>query len=363
MRSPVVSLMKKAVLDGVFPGAVLLIAHRGEVILHEAFGDAARVPRKIPMTRQTRFDLASLTKPLATTTALMLLLERGKIALSDPVGRWIPEFNQGRKAGVAIFHLLNHSSGLQAWRPYYRDFIKGWRGIGTAAVRKKVYEMVHRERLTYPTGSTGLYSDLGFILAGEIVETVSGMELDRFCRERIFGPFGLRALGFRRVRGRRARSMKFAATERCLWRRRILWGEVHDDNAYVMGGVAGHAGLFGTALDVWRLTDRILAASNGKDERFLPQKIVEPFIARAGTPHSSWALGWDTPSAPSSSGRFFSPRSFGHLGFTGGSIWADRDRDLVVVLLTNRVHPTSRNVRIRAFRPMIHDLIIEELIG
>jgi CubicO group peptidase (beta-lactamase class C family) len=356
-------MMKKAVAEEVFPGAVLLVGHRGRVIFHEAVGDAQRVPRRIRMTRETRFDLASLTKPLATTTAFMLLLHEGKIALDDPVGQWIPEFNQAPKKKVTVFHLLNHSSGLRAWRPYYKEFVKDRNRIGTEKARAAVYEMVHRERLTYPTGSRSLYSDLGFILAGEIVEKVSGLQLDLFCHDRIFKPLGLRMIRFHGATGKPAAARRYAATESCPWRKRVLIGEVHDDNAYVMGGAAGHAGLFGTALDVYRLTRQILASANGRDERFFPQKIVEPFVTRAGTPNSSWALGWDTPSAPSSSGRFFSPRSFGHLGFTGCSIWADRDRDLIVVLLTNRVHPTSRNVRIRAFRPAIHDRIMEELIG
>ena len=358
--SPIVSKMKAAT-PNIFPGAVLLVSHRGRVISHEAFGDAARIPKIKPMTHDTRFDLASLTKPLATTTALMLLLQEGRIHLSDPVRQWIPGFNRAEKSRVTILHLLNHSSGLRAWRPYYREFIKDQKKNGTADVRKKVYEHVHQEHLTYPTGSKSLYSDLGFILAGEVVEAVSGMRLDRFCHQRIFKPLGLRTLRFRKVGSRRSRLLKFAATERCPWRMRVLRGEVHDANAYVMGGVAGHAGLFGTAMDVYRLTDCILNAANGKNTGFLSKKTVEPFVTRVGTPHSSWALGWDTPWAPSSSGRFFSPRSFGHLAFTGCSIWADRDRELIVILLTNRVHPTTRNIRIKAFRPVIHDLIMREV--
>ena len=314
------------------------------------------------MTRGTYFDLASLTKPLATTTAMMLLLQEGQLDLSDSIGQWISGFDRDEKGKVTAFHLMNHSSGLRAWRPYYRDLIRNRRHITTGLTRKRVLERVYQESLFYPIKSQSLYSDLGFILAGQIIEAVGGMRLDRFCVKRIFAPLGLRSLRFRKVGSKVPRSKKFAATERCPWRKRVIYGEVHDANTYVMGGVAGHAGLFGTASDVYRLTDCILKASNGKDERFLSQKVVEPFITRAGTPHSSWAMGWDTPGALSSSGHFFSPRSFGHLAFTGCSIWADRDQDLIVILLTNRIHPTTRNVRIRAFRPVIHDLIYKEVV-
>ena len=363
MSSPISATMKAGISQGIFPGGVLLVASKGRVIFHEAYGDAARFPRRIPMTLGTRFDLASLTKPLATTTTMMHLLQEGRIVLSDPVKRWIPEFDQEEKGRVTIFHLLNHSSGLRAWRPYYREFIHQRKKIHHAVAKKKILERVHHERLSYLSGSESRYSDLGFMLAGEIVERVSGMGLDRYCREKIFVPLELKTLRFRRVPGRPSRSLRFAATERCPWRRRIVSGEVHDANTYAMGGVAGHAGLFGTALDVYRLTAYILNVANGKRSGLLSKKIVEPFVTRADTHNSSWAMGWDTPSVSSSSGRFFSPRSFGHLAFTGCSIWVDRDRNLIVVLLTNRIHPTTRSIGIRAFRPSLHDVIMKEVVG
>jgi CubicO group peptidase (beta-lactamase class C family) len=310
------------------------------------------------MTRATRFDLASLTKPLATTTAVMLLLDEGSLGLQDPVSRFLPGFESGEKSRVRIFHLLNHSSGLRAWRPYYRELGDGRRIAGSPAGKKAIYEKVHAEKLNYTPGTQSLYSDLGFILLGEIVERAGGLPLDRFCRDRIFRPLSLRGLGYRKASP--AGAGRFAATERCPWRGRVLHGEVQDENAWAMGGTAGHAGLFGTAMEVFYLTQRILLAADGKERGFVAPKTAEAFVSRAGTPHSSFALGWDTPSAPSSSGRFFSPRSFGHLGFTGVSVWADRDRGLVAVLLTNRVHPTRRNIKIRAFRPAIHDLIVKE---
>ena len=360
MESPIITRMNDAVQRGIFPGAVLLVGARGRILLNEAFGYASLRPRRNPMSRKTRFDLASLTKPLATTTALMLLVQDGKIRLSDAVSRWIPSFQGGEKARLRVFHLLNHSSGFRAGRPFYHRFMKDRKQIGTKSTREAIYQRVHEEKLSYSIGSKSVYSDFGFILAGEIIETVSGQPLDRFCKRRIFVPLNLPTLHFRRVGRTIPRSVRYAATEKCPWRKRVLLGEVHDGNSFAMGGVAGHAGLFGTAWDVYQLTRKIQDAANGV-RSFISQDIALRFLSRMKTPQSSWALGWDTPSLPSSSGHFFSSRSFGHLGFTGCSIWADLDRDIIVVLLTNRIHPSSRNNRIRAFRPMIHDLIIKEL--
>jgi len=315
------------------------------------------------MTPATIFDLASLTKPVATTTAAMRLVDRSALRLEDEVGRYIPEFSGGEKDRVTIRHLLNHSSGLRAWQPLYKEV------IGSAQIRsgrlraadgkKRVLDRILRNRLVYTPGSKSIYSDLGFILLGEIIERVSGISLDRFCRNEIFGPLRMRKTFFPSVGPDRAGP--YASTERIDWRGRIVVGEVHDNNAYVMGGVSGHAGLFSTAADLDRFGRAMLEARRGESPLF-SRKTVETFISRQDTPGSSWALGWDTPSKPSSAGRYFSSHSFGHLGYTGTSLWIDPEDDLVVVLLTNRVHPTSRNVKIRKFRPLIHDLIYREVI-
>jgi len=363
----ILNALNNAVDEGVFPGAVLLVACRGEVQIHEAVGFAALKPRKVLMTRSTVFDLASLTKPIATTTAMMRLVDRGALDLNDSVSRWIPEFSGGDKDRVAVRDLLNHSSGLRAWEPLYKEVIKAARKragyAGSPDAKQQVLNRVHGNRLVYPPGTKSVYSDLGFILLGEVIERVSALPLDRFCREEVFRPLGLKRTFYIKT-GSHPRG-KFAATERSEWRRRIVVGEVHDDNAYVMGGFAGHAGLFGTASDLNRVSQIMLEALRGCSA-FVSQKTVEKFVTRQTTPGSSWGLGWDTPSdlpgAPSSSGRFFSARSFGHLGYTGTSLWIDPEQDLTVILLTNRVHPTSRNIKIRKFRPVIHDLIVQEVI-
>jgi len=363
----ILKALNNAVDEGVFPGAVLLAAWRGEVRVHIAVGFAALKPRKIPMTRFTIFDLASLTKPIATTTAVMRLVDRGALDLDDPVNRWIPEFSGGEKDRVRVRDLLNHCSGLRAWEPLYKEVIKTAKKrnayVGSPNAKQQVLNRIHHSRLVYPPGAKSIYSDLGFILLGEIIERVSGQGLDRFCREQVFRPLGLKRTFF--IRTGKPHPGRFAATERSEWRRGIVVGQVHDDNAYVMGGIAGHAGLFGTAADLNRVSQSLLEALRGRNP-FVSQKIVESFVTRQITPGSSWALGWDTPSgssgAPSSSGRFLSARSFGHLGYTGTSLWIDPEQDLTVILLTNRVHPSSRNIKIRKFRPAIHDLMVQEII-
>jgi CubicO group peptidase (beta-lactamase class C family) len=364
----ILNALNQAVKDGVFPGAVLLVSRRGEICFHEAVGFAALKPRMIRMTRSTIFDLASLTKPVATTTAAMKLVDRSAMKLDDPISRFIPEFSGGEKDRVTVRHLLNHSSGLRAWQPIYKEALKEARGqkgfLGSPAAKRFVLDRIHRSRLVYSPGTKSLYSDLGFILLGELVEGIVALSLDRFCRNEIFRPLAMKQTSY--IRTGSNRRGRFAATERSDWRKKIVTGQVHDDNAYVMGGVAGHAGLFGTAMDLNRFAQMMLGSLRGNDA-LVPRKIVETFVTRQTTPGSSWALGWDTPSksprSPSSSGRFFSPRSFGHLGYTGTSLWIDPEQDLVVVLLTNRVHPTSRNIKIRTFRPLIHDLVYKVCCG
>jgi CubicO group peptidase (beta-lactamase class C family) len=370
---PIGTAMRAAVSDGVFPGAVLLVRSSGTIRCHAAFGSAALLPERQPVSVETVYDLASLTKPLATTTALLLLIQEGFLKLDDPVQRHLSELS-GTPAGQAsIFHLLNHSSGLPAWRPFYERLDQEERArpgfLASDQPKQMVLQMIGEEALIYPRGSRSVYSDLGFILLGMTIERVAGSSLDEFCQRRIYDVLGATPLGFRPVHSARAAhrtvtdSGFIAPTENDLWRGRVLRGEVHDENAYALGGVAGHAGLFGTAVAVSAVTGTWLRASRGSDD-LLRTGLVQDFISRQGrTPGSSWGLGWDTPSPPSSSGSRFSPRAFGHLGFTGTSIWIDRKTELEVILLSNRVHPSRQNTAIQRFRPLIHDVICEELIG
>jgi CubicO group peptidase (beta-lactamase class C family) len=357
---------------GAFPGAVVLVSRDGRVRYHAAFGARSLVPDRTPMRPDTVFDLSSLTKPLATTIAFMLLLREKRVQLDDRVTRFFHNFGVYGKTHVTFRHLLAHASGLPGWRPYFREVERLEKQgrhdfVGSHGAKEFVYEQIHRERPEYEVGTKSVYSDLGFMLLGELVELLTRMPLDRFCHERIFRPLGLRSTSFVDLALMRRRqispvSAAIAPTEQCPWRKRILCGEVHDDNAWAMGGVAGHAGLFAAAADIDVLATRLRACWRGADD-FVPAEVVQEFWRREGTvAGSTWALGWDTPSATgSSAGSRISAHAVGHLGFTGTSLWMDLERDAHVVLLTNRVHPRRDNERIRHVRPRVHDAAFEAL--
>lgn len=371
---PVEDAFKEAVAQGVFPGAVVLVSRGEETVFERAFGSRSLVPEKAPMQLETIFDLASLTKPLATTAATMLLVREKKIRLEDRITRFFPNFGVFGKTHVTFRHLLAHCSGLPAWKPYYEDIIKGEKEgkinfVASRAAKSYVFEQIHRERSVSPPGTRSLYSDLGFMLLGEIIEEITGWSLDRYCQDKIFKPMGLRSTSFvdlTQLRTRRLQpvSEMIAPTEQCPWRKKILCGEVHDDNAYVMGGVAGHAGLFSSARDIHVFLTRLRRCYRGEDP-FLPASLVKEFLTRDETvKESTYALGWDTPSPEnSSSGSYFSPHSVGHLGFTGTSIWWDLEKDCHVILLSNRIHPSRDSDKIKGVRPYIHDLIMKTLHG
>jgi serine-type D-Ala-D-Ala carboxypeptidase len=362
--------IEQGIAAGAFPGAVLLVGRGDEVVYHEAFGLRSLEPAKTPMRRDTVFDLSSLTKPLAVTTAIMLLVRAGKLRLDDRVTRFIPNFGVHGKTHVTIRHLLAHCSGLPAWRPFYKDVQRAERKgtmslSGLCGVRTMVFESIHRERPEYPTGTRAVYSDLGFLLLGELVELVTHQTLDRFWQERIARPLGLRAAGFVDLDRMRAQKLqpvvdRIAPTERCPWRGKVLCGEVHDDNAWSIGGIAGHAGLFATAEDVHRLAARLVACAEDRDD-FVPGALVRDFWEReTSVADSTWALGWDTPAPKDSmAGARASRTAVGHLGFTGTSVWIDRERGAHVVFLTNRVHPRRDNERIKGVRPAVHDAVWE----
>lgn len=369
---PVEEAFNEAVAQGVFPGAVVLVAKSDEIAFERAFGCRSLAPEKTPMQSDTIFDLASLTKPLATAIAMMLLVREKKIRLEDRVTRFFPNFGVFGKTHVTFRHLLAHCSGLPAWKPYYEDIVKGEKDgrinfVASRAAKSYVFERIHREKAIAPPGIQSLYSDLGFMLLGEVVEEISGRTLDRYCQDKIFKPTGLRSTSFvdlTQLRMRRLQPAKemIAPTENCVWRKKMLCGEVQDDNAYAMGGVAGHAGLFSSARDIHSLLRRLKRCLKGEDP-FAPGPLVREFFTRDQTVKgSTYALGWDTPSAEnSSSGTHFSPSSIGHLGFTGASVWWDQEKDCHVILLSNRVHPSRAGDKIKSFRPYIHDLIMKAL--
>jgi len=324
------------------------------------------------MEIDTIFDLASLTKPIATTVGIMLLIKEKKLRLDDQVTRVIPMYGVFGKSLTTFRHLLNHTSGLPGWKPFFEEIIKGEKSgrinfVTSRAAKNYVFEQIHRETPVTPPGTQSVYSDLGFIVLGEAIEILTGNTLDRFCHDRIFRPLGLRSTGFvdlSQLRTRRLQPVEdmIAPTENCPWRKRVLCGEVHDDNAYAMGGVAGHAGVFSSVRDVHVFLTQMNKCLQGEDG-FVPQSLIQEFFRRdAASSQSSFALGWDTPSAENSAtGTLFSAHSVGHLGFTGCSIWWDLEKNCYIVLLTNRVHPSRKNEKIKDFRPRIHDQIMKVL--
>jgi CubicO group peptidase (beta-lactamase class C family) len=364
-----------AVERGVFPGAVVLVNHAGAVVYRRAVGFRCLEPQLSPLSETTSFDLASLTKPLATTLAIMLMVKEKLLRLDDRVTRFFPNFGVQGKTHITFRHLLSHSSGLPAWRPYYRDIIgrearEGKVGfVGTRSARDFVYTQLQREKLDAPPGQQAIYSDLGFILLGATIEEISGLRLDQYCQEKIYQPLGLTSLAFINLEIVRRRKFQpvienYAATERCPWRKRVLCAEVHDDNAYAMGGVAGHAGLFSTIDDVDRLVSVLVACYQGTHS-FIPQNVMREFWTPAGiVPGSTWCLGWDSPSPQNSSaGEYFSSHSVGHLGFTGTSLWIDLARQVHVIVLSNRVHPRRDNDKIQMFRPALHNAVMQAVLG
>ncbi len=349
-------LMKCAVAERIFPGGVLLVSKADTVLFFRAYGRPSIFRDRI-MTKETVFDLASLTKPLATTLAVMKLIQTGCLDLHQTIGRYLSCLKGTDKAAIQIQHLLYHTSGLPAYRPYFRMLAR----LPLGARETRLQAFLIQEPLESRVGAQVRYSDLGFMFLNWIIQTVSRMRLDRFVAEKIYTPLGLTDLFF--IDGLKDSPPKrYAATERCPWRYQVMEGAVHDDNAYVMGGIAGHAGLFGTAGDLHRLIHELLCVYHGRCSTVFQPVMMQTFFNTRH--HQGRALGFDTPSVTdSSAGRFFSPNSVGHLGFTGTSFWMDLERRVVVVLLTNRIHPSRDNDLIKAFRPRLHDAIMSHLLS
>jgi CubicO group peptidase (beta-lactamase class C family) len=310
------------------------------------------------MTTDTIFDLASLTKPLATTLAIMILIQQGRIGLEQNLGVVLPAFKKDRKSSIKVKHLLYHNSGLADYRPFYQHI----EHLEFGERKKALRQLLVKEPLLHAVGTRTVYSDIGFMILEWLVEHICGMPLDRFVFETIYGPLGLERLFFVDLNAP-APHRVFAATEQCPWRNKLLSGQVHDENAYVVGGVQGHAGLFGTADDLHKLLLELLSAYHEhRSATLFRPDLVRLFFRRL--PGTDKALGFDCPAPKNSSaGKYFSVNSIGHLGFTGTSFWMDLDRSIIVILLTNRVHPNRESTAIKAFRPKLHDTVMESLLN
>jgi beta-glucosidase-like glycosyl hydrolase/CubicO group peptidase (beta-lactamase class C family) len=345
-------VLEQAVTDHAFPGGVLAVGYQGELIVHE-FGRQTYDAKSPAVNVDTIYDAASLTKPVATATLVAMETEAGRIGLDLPVARYLPEWNDGpnpdwRKT-VTIRNLLTHSSGLPAHKPYFL----------TLKSKREYIAAICREPLEYAPGTKTIYSDLGFILLGEILERVTGKSVDQLAQSLIFAPLDMSGTMFNPPSGLLNR---IAPTENdTTFRQKLVQGAVHDENAAAMGGVAGHAGLFTTAPDLAAFCQMLLNGGIYGHHRFMNRATVLQLTAPQALAGNARTLGWMSPTPNSSSGRYFSARSFGHLGFSGTSIWIDPDRQLFVILLTNRVYPTRENDKIAAVRPAVHDAVIESL--
>jgi CubicO group peptidase (beta-lactamase class C family) len=350
----------KAIDQKVFPGASLLVASKGDILCREFFGDATLLPSAEPVTERTLFDIASLAKPVATATIFLISAKEKGLSLTSPASKYLKELGEEDKEKITIRHLLKHTSGLPAWRPYYEEIAREHpETVGKRESRQYYVEKISQEPLEMPIAYQRIYSDLGFILLGILIEDFWEKSLDRIFLEKVATPLEMEDTFFIPVGARSPLPQnQFAATEESAWRKKLIRGEVHDDNAYTLGGVAGHAGLFSTVDDLHRFLVAFEKGYRGEHPG-LPRDLVHEFV---GTKVKS-KLGWDTPSQENSqAGKYFSRNSIGHLGYTGCSFWADLNQDFHVILLTNRVHPSSKNEAIKQFRPKIHDIIYEDLV-
>lgn len=350
------SLLWKGVENGVFPGAVLLVSMKNDIIYYGSAGYLSITADRKPMKHGTIFDLASLTKPLVTTLCMMKLVDEGIIELDTPLSSLPMGDIPQDKASITPRMLLNHCSGLTDWEPFYKELINK-----PLPERKKyVRELIIQSELKYRPLERTLYSDLGFIILEWIIESLTGASMKDFFIENFLNPLGLERVFL--YDGELPQSVSgdmIAPTEYCHWRNRLIHGEVHDENAYALGGYSGHAGLFGDAMGVYRICSMLLDHYTGRRKDLLAPDIVRGFFKKQDIVNdSTWALGWDTPSdTGSSSGRYFSKNSVGHLGFTGVSVWMDLESLIISILLTNRVHPSRENNKIKEFRPLLHNTI------
>lgn len=372
------SLLEKAVKDGVFPGCSLLVSRRGQAVLCESAGDAGSVATadeetpKCPMTENTVFDIANLTQVVVTSTILMNLVDEGRVDLNHRVSRYIPGFNILGKSPVTIGHLLSHTSGLAANAPYFEDLAREQSGarlgiMTSKGARDYIITQIVRAPLKYEVGTRQMQSDLGFILLGSIIELLTGMPLEKAAMKYVFQPFGLKSTSYVDISMIRRRGIHpvtdlIAPTEECAWRQKILWGEVQEENAWAMGGIAGHAGIFSSGSDMLRFCSLLLKSYRGR-QTYLSSNVIRQFF-HGGTFQfaTSYKFGWDSPSRENGLDEVgFSENAVGLNGFTGCSLWLEPEKDLAIVLMSNRIHPSRSNRKINQFRTDLHKTLLSSL--
>lgn len=340
-----------AIKDSAFPGCAISVGYMGKIVLQEGFGNYVYDPRSKKVTPSSIYDLASVTKVVATATTAMILYDRGLLNLDWKVEDIIPDFQGEGKKAVTVRHLLTHTSGLPGWVRFYLNLTG----------KERVVQEICDTDLVYPTGSKTVYSDLGMILMQRILETITQKPLDLLVRENITLPLGMKRTFYNPERGI---LNEVVPTEYSDFHKALVRGFVHDENTYVMGGVSGHAGLFSTVEDLSIFCQMFLNGGIYDYNRILKPETIKLFTSKQNLVEGSTrALGWDTRSEQGSmAGDFMSMRAFGHSGFTGTTIWMDPENDVFVVLLTNRVHPTRENQKIRKVRPVVHDYVMKSIV-
>jgi CubicO group peptidase (beta-lactamase class C family) len=343
-------IITQAIRDSAFPAAQVAVVKDGIIAYNRAFGTYTYDQGANAIDGSTLFDLASLTKVFATTVTVMKLYDQQKLSLDDHVAKYFPQFSSGAKRSITLQHLLLHTSGLPPFRKLY-DVCKS---------PAEALDSILATPLVAMPGDSTVYSDLGMIILGKIVEQIAGVSLSTFVTQEFYQPLRMNSTVFTPSKAVR---MHTAPTEvDTLWRKALVQGTVHDENAALLGGVAGNAGLFSTASDLAVFMQMIMNKGVYGGMRYLSDSTVVRFTRRENR-HSTRALGWDFKSERgSSAGDLFSMSSFGHTGFTGTSVWADPERNMFVVFLTNRVYPTRANTKIFKVRPMLHDAVVQALL-
>ncbi|MDI6803426.1 MAG: glycoside hydrolase family 3 N-terminal domain-containing protein [Bacteroidota bacterium] len=340
--------IKSAITDKAFPGAQVMVIKNGEVLHHQNYGRQDYASDSPEITDSTLYDIASLTKVVGTTTAIMKLYDEGKINLDDKIIKHIPIFSSNGKEIITIRNLLLHNSGLPAWQQFYL----------TCKSADEVLDSIYNSKLIYRTGDSIIYSDFGFIVLGKIIEQVTGLSLDVYLKNEFFNPLGMENTFYNPPADLLYR---IAPTEiDTIWRKKLVHGTVHDETAALLGGISGHSGIFSTASDLAKFAQMVLSGGSYGGVQYIKSETVKLFTERIDL-RTKRGLGWDfkTLNGYSSAGNLFSPKSFGHTGFTGTSLWIDPDKNLIVIFLTNRVHPTRANNKIIKIRSELHDAVIE----
>ena len=345
------SIIEEAISDSAFPGGVLLVSKDGKILHEKAYGNYTYDHNSQRMKLSTIFDLASVSKVVGTTTAVMMLYDQGKMDLDDKVTKYLPGFGNNGKENITIRNLLLHNSGLAPFKKYYDLY----------STADEVINDIMNLTPEQEPGSKYVYSDLGMITLQKVMEKISGKSLDKYLDENLFKPMGMNSTMYNPPANLKD---NYAPTEYDdFYRMRQLQGEVHDERAYMLNGVAGHAGLFSTAPDLAKFLQMILNKGEYNGKQFIKPETVELFTKKQSE-QSTRGLGWDTKSPEgSSAGQYFSLLSWGHTGYTGTSVWTDPELESFVILLTNRVYPTRNNNKLSKVRPLLHDAIYQTLIS